>query len=129
MEKLKLPLLDIKIRSNLIQVKTCVDSAFALIELINYIVSDGDLHQPNLIMSEFMSSNQQVHHQKPIPIPKADPKANLIERKSSQTLTDEMTSAINHEQKVETLTHSEAINIINRKLKYFKQYYVKYYSL
>ena len=53
----KSPLLDIKIRSNLIQLRTCVDSAFTLIELINYIVSDGDLHQPNLIMSEFMSSN------------------------------------------------------------------------
>jgi hypothetical protein len=52
----KSPLLDIKIRSNLIQLRTCVDSAFTLIELINYIVSDGDLHKPNLIMSEFMSN-------------------------------------------------------------------------
>jgi hypothetical protein len=51
----KTPLLDMKIRSNLIQVRTCVDSAFALIELINYIVSDGDLHQLSPIMSEFMS--------------------------------------------------------------------------
>ena len=48
-------MLDIKIRSNSIQLRTCVDSAFTLIELINYIVSDGDLHQPNLIISEFMS--------------------------------------------------------------------------
>nr|AWV66695.1 autophagy-related protein 2 [Brachionus koreanus] len=36
-------LMDIKIRSNMIQFRTCVDSAFGLIELINYIVSDGDL--------------------------------------------------------------------------------------
>ena len=39
----KMSLLDIKIRSNLIQFRTCVDSAFCLIELINYIVSDGDI--------------------------------------------------------------------------------------
>ena len=55
-KKVKTPLLDIKLRSNHIQVRTCVDSAFALIELINYIVSDGDLHQINPIMSEFMAN-------------------------------------------------------------------------
>lgn len=44
---LKSPLLDIKLRSNLIQLRTCVDSAFTLIELINYIVCDGDLHTIN----------------------------------------------------------------------------------
>ena len=43
-ESRKTPLLDIKIRSNMIQLRTCVDSAFTLIELINYIVSDGNLH-------------------------------------------------------------------------------------
>ena len=43
-EPRKSPLLDIKIRSNLIQLRTCVDSAFTLIELINYIVSDGNLN-------------------------------------------------------------------------------------
>ena len=50
------PLLDIKIRSNLIQLRTCVDSLFALIELINYIVSDGDLHQinPNISRADFI---------------------------------------------------------------------------
>lgn len=111
--KLKLPLLDIKIRSNLIQVRTCVDSAFALIELINYIVSDGDLHQPNVIMSEFMSSNQQQHA--PYSIPRAASNKNLLERKSSQILAEEMTSAINHEP-IQTLTHSEAINIINQSI-------------
>jgi hypothetical protein len=41
-EPRKTPILDIKIRSNLIQLRTCVDSAFTLIELINYIVSDGN---------------------------------------------------------------------------------------
>ena len=56
-EPRKSPLLDIKIRSNMIQLRTCVDSAFTLIELINYIVSDGDLHQLNPIMSEFMAQN------------------------------------------------------------------------
>nr|AWV66646.1 autophagy-related protein 2 [Brachionus rotundiformis] len=40
------PRLDIKIRSNMIQFRTCVDTAFSLIELINYIVSDGDLRCP-----------------------------------------------------------------------------------
>ena len=43
-ESRKTPLLDIKIRSNMIQLRTCVDSAFTLIELINYIVSDGNLN-------------------------------------------------------------------------------------
>lgn len=75
----KSPLLDIKIRSNLIQLRTCVDSAFTLIELINYIVSDGDLHQPNLIMSEFMSSNS-LGHQSPIIV-------NNIINMNSPTLT------------------------------------------
>jgi len=41
-EPRKTPILDIKIRSNLIQLRTCVNSAFTLIELINYIVSDGN---------------------------------------------------------------------------------------
>lgn len=43
----KLPLFDVKLGSNLIQLRTCQDSAFALIELINYIVTDGDLHELN----------------------------------------------------------------------------------
>ena len=93
--KLKSPLLDIKIRSNLIQLRTCVDSAFALIELINYIVSDGDLHQPNLVMSEFMSSNPAT--QPAISLPSHSSKINLNEKQSAQTLADEMISAINNE--------------------------------
>jgi hypothetical protein len=112
--KLQLPLLDIKIRSNLIQLRTCVDSAFALVELINYIVSDGDLHQPNVIMSEFMSSSQQ-QQQQPYSIPKATSAKNFLERKSSQILAEEMTNAINYDT-VQTLTHSEAINIINQSI-------------
>lgn len=113
--RLKLPLLDIKIRSNLIQVRTCVDSAFALIELINYIVSDGDLHQPNVIMSEFMSSHQQQPHA-PYSIPRVTSNnKNFLERKSSQILAEEMISAINHDP-IQTLTHSEAINIINQSI-------------
>ena len=46
-EPRKTPILDIKIRSNLIQLRTCVDSAFTLIELINYIVSDGNYLFPS----------------------------------------------------------------------------------
>jgi hypothetical protein len=39
----KLPDLDIKIRCNLIQLRTCVDSCYSLIELLSYICMDGDL--------------------------------------------------------------------------------------
>ncbi len=43
MSNAKMPIIDIKIRCNLIQVRTCVDSCFTLIELLSYICMDGDL--------------------------------------------------------------------------------------
>jgi len=111
-DKPKSPLLDIKIRSNLIQLRTCVDSAFALIELINYIVSDGDLHKPVCPMSEFMASNPFVYSVPAV----AGSKSNLmLERQSSQNLADEMTSAINQEHNdAEMLLATETSCLINR---------------
>lgn len=82
-EPRKSPLLDIKLRSNLIQFRTCVDSGFALVELINYIVSDGDLHQISPIMSEFMSHNSHPAQINP-----------TLESKQQQAVIDELNSAI-----------------------------------
>jgi len=111
--KLKSPLLDIKIRSNLVQLRTCVDSAFALIELINYIVSDGDLHKPVCAMSEFMASNPLAYS---VPTSAGSKSSLTLEGQSSQTLTDEMTSAINQEhEEAEAMASSEISFLNNRK--------------
>nr|AWV66721.1 autophagy-related protein 2 [Brachionus calyciflorus] len=86
----KSPILDLKIRSNVIQFRTCVDSAFALIELINYIVSDGDLHTVNQITPE-------------IPIvmsPEADPIITKAINNASDSIpifkTDDYSSSLNY---------------------------------
>ena len=92
MEPRKSPLLDIKIRSNMIQLRTCVDSAFTLIELINYIVSDGDLHQLNPIMSEFMAQNVITAVPTPSSIESQQP--NVAEELSSAIGTTEPTANI-----------------------------------
>jgi hypothetical protein len=82
----KSPLIDIKLRSNLIQLRTCEDSAFALIELINYIVSDGDLHQPNLNPT-FTQNNPSSSIQNNI---STQPNLNI----QNQTVIEELSSAI-----------------------------------
>lgn len=59
-KKLKSPILDIKIRSNLIQLRTCVDSCFCLIELLSYIGEDGDINasKGNIIINKLDGDHQ-----------------------------------------------------------------------
>ncbi|CAF3407371.1 unnamed protein product [Rotaria socialis] len=40
------PLVDIRIACNMIHIRSCSDSANALIELLKYVITDGDLQQP-----------------------------------------------------------------------------------
>ncbi|CAF3761845.1 unnamed protein product [Rotaria sordida] len=40
------PLVDIRIACNMIHIRSCSDSANALIELLKYVLTDGDLQQP-----------------------------------------------------------------------------------
>ncbi|CAF0862579.1 unnamed protein product [Didymodactylos carnosus] len=54
---LKNPLIDIKISCNMINLRTCSDSAAALIELLKYIVTDGDLQQPKKPSTENIQTN------------------------------------------------------------------------
>ena len=40
------PLVDIRVTCNMIQIRSCSDSANALIELLKYVITEGDLQQP-----------------------------------------------------------------------------------
>lgn len=88
----KSPILDIKIRSNLIQLRTCHDSAFALIELINYIVNDGDLFQlstsPPIVATSSESGvtiNMNANNM---------PMGTGVANTNNQSVIDELSSAI-----------------------------------
>lgn len=116
---LKSPLLDIKLRSNLIQLRTCVDSAFTLIELINYIVCDGDLHtiNPNAAASTTQATSSTSNTAAavsstltaPSSIPAAvvavgnQPPSSLIESKLN--VIDELSAAIGS-----AASHAESIS-------------------
>ncbi|CAF0882237.1 unnamed protein product [Didymodactylos carnosus] len=64
-EILKSPLVDIKISCNMINLRTCSDSAAALIDLLKYIVTDGDLQTHNNSTTENIPTDTVRKHERP----------------------------------------------------------------
>ncbi|CAF4183246.1 unnamed protein product, partial [Rotaria sp. Silwood2] len=62
------PLVDIRIACNMIHIRSCSDSANALIELLKYVLTDGDLQQPTNEASRSSTPIERKRNDRPIRI-------------------------------------------------------------
>ena len=60
------PLVDFKASSKLINIRTCSDSASALMELVVYFASDGDLKNPNRTARSSVSESADIQVVQPM---------------------------------------------------------------
>ncbi|CAF1606489.1 unnamed protein product, partial [Adineta ricciae] len=58
------PLVDIRIACNMIHIRTCSDSANALIELLKYVITDGDLQQQQQQTNEISRSSTPIERKR-----------------------------------------------------------------
>ncbi|CAF3441805.1 unnamed protein product [Rotaria sp. Silwood1] len=62
------PLVDIRIACNMIHIRSCSDSANALIELLKYVLTDGDLQQPTNETSRSSTPVERKRNDRPVRI-------------------------------------------------------------
>lgn len=88
--------MDIKLKCNTIQIRTCVDSCFTLIELLSYIVADGDL-QSRLTESQTKASTLESTEQHSISTPHVNTNEK-DESRISSLVDDAMTQSIYYQR-------------------------------
>ena len=62
------PLIDVRIACDIIRIRSCSDSANALIELLKYVLTDGDLQQQTNEISSSSVSTEKKRTDRPIRI-------------------------------------------------------------
>ncbi|UJR38243.1 hypothetical protein I4U23_030916 [Adineta vaga] len=82
------PLVDIRIGCNMIHIRSCSDSANALIELLKYVITEGDLQQ----QQQVQQTNEISRSSTPIERKRSDRPVRMI---SDETLNNEQLSSDN----------------------------------
>ena len=59
-------MIDIRIACNIIHIRSCSDSANALIELLKYVLTDGDLPQQSAEISRSSTPVERKKHDRPV---------------------------------------------------------------
>ena len=60
------PLIDVRIACSIIHIRSCSDSANALVELLKYVVGGGDLPQPINEISRSSTPVERKKHDRPV---------------------------------------------------------------
>ncbi len=59
-------MIDIRVACNIVHIRSCSDSANALIELLKYVLSDGDLPQQTTEISRSSTPVERRKHDRPV---------------------------------------------------------------
>lgn len=81
------PEVDLRMAVNVIHIRTCADSAFALCRLISYIASDGDKS------SEVQTNEFEVEQEEPVMLNQADSDNNSLSSLIMEAMHEETTDA------------------------------------
>lgn len=84
------PLVDIRIACNMIHIRSCSDSANAMIELLKYVLTDGDLQPPTNEISRSSTPVERKRNDRPIRILNDDTTNNV------QSTVDDVNIKLNY---------------------------------
>lgn len=102
------PDVDLRMALNVIHIRTCADSAFALCRIISYLASDGDKSSLDENTTEF----EGVEQEDPVLLDQADSDNNSLSSLIMEAMHDETTDIKKSKDSLKTVENPSSINFL-----------------